>query len=418
MNQINFGHSFSVLTGLFAFTTLVFPKMSSVMVILMVVMIVIGHIKKQIQWRLSWPSVFFVLLYLAYIIGIFFSMDKAEGFKYAEYKLSFLILPLVLSFVPKFKFKLSYPIYGLIAGILVLIGIGLLNSMNCYSGHDSGWFMYCFSSSYISPVHHPSYLACFILFAIGALFFAKKRGWWGFNIYSVTSFTIIGLVMYFLCLTLAGILFLGLVILVILTYYLYKKVGPKWFIPLFLVLLFLTVEVGLNLPGFKRDIKESTQSYSELAADPDAFLYNHADDEDIPGEKVRLIMWKVSIDLILENPFGVGTGSVDEYLNARLEKYGLNQMVKESYNPHNQYLQTTLEIGFIGLFILLGLIVSVFYFSIKHRSFLLLLLISDLAFNFLFESFFQRQSGIVFYSFWIPLMILWVKGNQKYKENV
>ena len=99
----------------------------------MIVLIIVGHIKKQLFWKLSWPTVFFVLLYLAYLTGIFFSSDRVEGLKYAEYKVSFLILPLLLSCVPRFEFKLNYAMYGLVMGILTLICIGVLNSMNCYS---------------------------------------------------------------------------------------------------------------------------------------------------------------------------------------------------------------------------------------------------------------------------------------------
>jgi len=418
MNQFSFGQIFSIFSGLYAFTTLVFPKLTSLMVLLMLTMIIVGYIKKQLLWKLSWPTVFFVSLYLAYLIGIFYSLDKSEGLKYAEYKVSFLILPILLSFIPRFEFKLNYAFYGLVAGILALIFIGVLNSMNCYSERDSAWLKYCFTSSYISPVHHPSYFASFILFAIAGVLFGRKESWWGLNIYSVTGFVVVGLMMYFLCLTLAGIIFLGIVLVALLLHYLYKRIGLKWLIPLSFIAIFLAVIAGLNLPGFKYEIKESTQSYSEFASSPEAFLYRHAKEEYIPGNEVRLIMWKISIDLIAEHPFGVGTGSVDEYLNARLERYGLNQMAEEDYNPHNQYLQTTLEIGFIGLFLLLGLITSVIYFSIKYRSYLFLLLISGLAFNCLFESMLQRQSAIVFYSFWIPLIILSLRKKSSEVEKV
>ena len=41
-----------------------------------------------------------------------------------------------------------------------------------------------------------------------------------------------------------------------------------------------------------------------------------------------------------------------------LLQYGFDQLVADDLNPHNQYLQTTLEIGIIGLLLLLGFIGS------------------------------------------------------------
>jgi hypothetical protein len=48
----------------------------------------------------------------------------------------------------------------------------------------------------------------------------------------------------------------------------------------------------------------------------------------------------------------------------------------------------------------------------QEKSLLLLVLVTGFAFNALFESFFQRQSGIVFYSFWIPLLVMYVNQHQ------
>jgi hypothetical protein len=44
---------------------------------------------------------------------------------------------------------------------------------------------------------------------------------------------------------------------------------------------------------------------------------------------------------------------------------------------------------------------------------MLLILSASLAFNGLFESMLQRQSGIVFYSFWSVLLVVWSFQNQQ-----
>lgn len=415
MKQINFGQIFSIYLGLFSFVTVAFPKMTTIMVILLGVLIITAHVKKQVSWKFNTSGILLISLYVIYLIGIFFAHELSNGLKYAEYKLALLVLPLLLSIKPKFEVKLQWPVMGLIIGTLVVIGIGIVSSCNCYDKH--AWLLHCFSSSYISPVHHPSYFSGFLLFATAAAWIGYSKSWKGFSIYTVVGYSIITFFFYFLCLSLAGMLFLGMVLTGLVVYYIYKKWG-KW-IALSItvlgpVLLFLVLS---KLPGIKDDVAVTKKGLSEYLSSPQEFLNKRVADEAIPGNQKRLVMWTVTTELILEHPFGVGTGNVDEYLHAKLAAYGFNQLVADDLNPHNQYLQTTLEIGVLGLFVLLALISSCIYIAIKYRYFLLLLLISGLAFNMLFESMLQRQSGVVFYSFWIPLLIMVIFNDSMNKRD-
>jgi O-antigen ligase len=416
MKQINFGQIFSIYLGLFSFVTVTFPKMTTLMVLLLLVVVIIGYVKKEISFKLNAPGVWMTVLYITYIIGIFFAHELTNGLKYAEYKLALLVLPLLLSIKPKFELKLQWPVMGLILGTLVVIGIGIVSSCNCYNQH--AWFLYCFSSSYISPVHHPSYFAGFLLFATVAAWIGYRKSWKGFSIYVVVGYSLITFFFYFLCLSLAGMLFLGMVLTGLAVYYIYKKWG-KWIalstIVLGPVLLFLVLS---KLPGIKDDVAVTKKGLSEYISSPQAFLNKRVADEAIPGNQKRLVMWTVTTELILKHPFGVGTGNVDEYLHAKLKTYGFNQLVADDLNPHNQYLQTALEIGIFGLLVLLALIISCIVIAIKYRNFLLLLLISGLAFNMLFESMLQRQSGILFYSFWIPLLIIIIFNDSISKKDL
>lgn len=405
MKQVSFGQIFSIYLGLFSLGTLVFPKLTTLLVILLAAMVITGYVRKELNWQLNRPALFLMLLYGAYLVGVFFAHELSNGLKYAEYKLSFLIIPLLLSVKPKFELKYQWPVAGLVIGTLIVAGIGILSSCNCYERHQ--WLLYCFSSSYISPVHHPSYFAGFLLFATVAAWHGYRKKWKGFSLYTVIPYTLFALVFYFLCLSLAGLLFLGMLLVGLFVYFLYRKLG-KWVALSVLVLGPVILYVVLNnTPGIREDVQVTKNGLSEYISDPHAFLVKRLDDPEIPGNQKRLVMWTVTTELILEHPFGVGTGNVDEYLFGRLEKYGFHQLVEDDLNPHNQYLQTTLEIGIIGLLLLLGFIGFSIHLAIKHRNFLLLVLVSGLAFNMLFESMFQRQSGIVFYAFWVPLTVIY-----------
>ncbi|HNR86161.1 MAG TPA: hypothetical protein PKN38_06085, partial [Taishania sp.] len=53
----------------------------------------------------------------------------------------------------------------------------------------------------------------------------------------------------------------------------------------------------------------------------------------------------------------------------------------------------------LGLLCLIGIIVYLMYIGIQQKNYLIILVALSLAFNCLFESMLQRQSGIFFYPF-------------------
>jgi len=77
--------------------------------------------------------------------------------------------------------------------------------------------------------------------------------------------------------------------------------------------------------------------------------------------KGRLEFWKVGFDLIRHRPLnGFGLGS---FFSAYYIEYNGNEWY--SRFAHNHYLQTVVEIGFIGLSLLVGFIFSSIYITIK-----------------------------------------------------
>lgn len=404
MKLFNYEKVFSFYFGIFAFASLVFPKQIGLFVVFLALVIISGFVMKQLTWKLNFISILFITLYLSYIVGIFFAHELSNGLKYAEYKLAFLLIPLLMSVQTKFNFNLRSAFIGLILATIFLGIYGILNAYNCFSTHNSNWLFYCFSSSYISPIHHPSYYSCFLLFAIVGAWYGYLEKWIYFKIIPVILFSLFALLMYGLCLSLAAFLFLGIVIVTFIAYLIYKKYG-KWITSSFLVVSIIFFPILLfNTPSIGEDIRTTTKSLTEYFSSPQLFLSSTVDSTEIPGNQKRLIMWTVTGELIVEHPFGVGTGNVDDYIDPRLEKYGFHELVEEDLNPHNQYLQTTLEIGLIGGLILIVLFGSICWIGIKRKSYLLFFLGASLAFNSLFESMLQQQSGIVFYTFWILLI--------------
>ena len=116
-------------------------------------------------------------------------------------------------------------------------------------------------------------------------------------------------------------------------------------------------------------------------------------------------------------PFGVGTGNVDEVLTNNLITLNQKELAKQEYNPHNQFLQTGIEIGWIGLLLLIAIVVVGIFYAFKFKNWLLLLIISNFAFNSLFESMLQRQSGIVVYTFLICALMVVSNNSLLTRQN-
>lgn len=184
----------------------------------------------------------------------------------------------------------------------------------------------------------------------------------------------------------------------------------------FPILLFFTVT---NISGFKDEITNTTDALKSYVADPNKFV--EGKNESLSGDQVRLVMWTVSVNAWSKNPWGVGTGNVDECLSRELKQIGQNELAKLGdnreirYNPHNQFLQIGLEIGIIGLFVFIFGMISAIIRGVSTKNWFLIVIVSCLLFNCLFESMLQRQTGIVFFTFWICLLS--VHSNLTYKQS-
>jgi O-antigen ligase len=329
-----------------------------------------------------------------------FSENLDQGFKYLEYKLVFILFPLLFSFTFKEKLKLNIIFLGLIFGLIVSSILGLINSFFIYQLTKD--FNNSFGSSSFSYIHHPTYFSAFLF--IGLIFglFGYEKKWKYFSFLNVLLFSGFNLIMQFFCFSFANMLFVLLFILVFFIRYLYLRSNKKFFIlgiflsPVFFLLVYKSnIHIQIELDGLKNVLVE-------YVSNPKKFL--NKNENEITGNDTRLIMWTATFSEILQNPMGVGTGDVDFYLSKRLNSYGLHQFAKKQYNPHNQFLQITLEIGILGLLLFFSLFVIGFKIAYKNGNWILAIVLLNLFFNSIFESMLQRQSGIIFYTLLICLI--------------
>lgn len=388
--------SYTYSLALMVFIQTVLPKFILFGFIALGLTVIVGSVKKQFTFKWNSILMLFATLYIAYIIGVFFTNNLPEAKVYAENKLSFLLFPILFSFAPKFKIELKQPFISLIVGVIVTSIIGGVKVLTCNSGTLE---IPCIS--HFSSVHHPTYFAAYIIVSIVVMFYGYKKKWKGFYLWTVILYSVFATAICALTMSTSGLLFYILLLIAFIIIWFKNILGLRitfYCVASVLVLAILFVV----FTDLRQDFYYTSQSIITYLKGPHQFL--EQGNRYLIGNEVRLIMWTVTIVLISKHPFGVGTGNTDQYITDELLHYDLVTLAQAHYNPHNQFLQTWLEIGIVGFALLVGIVILGIQLGIKNKNYLLVIVCSSLAFNSLFESMLQRQSGIVFYTFWICLL--------------
>lgn len=129
------------------------------------------------------------------------------------------------------------------------------------------------------------------------------------------------------------------------------------------------------------------------------------------GIEVRLFQWRLMGEMISNHQVGIlglGLHNVDYLLAQYFSYYNLYKGYFQ-INFHNQFLQTTGEIGFVGLGLLLSIFARAIYVAIKYgnryETFFVLLFLS----SFFTESFLSRQKGVILFATLVSLILSFQK---------
>lgn len=368
------------------------PNLIPIGILILVIVIVYGYIRKHITFKFNKITALFVLLYIIYLIGLGFSDFPDVGAKYLEYKLSLVIFPLLLMIQTKEPISLENTFIGLVIGCVVGALIGIYHGYVCYQDASS---FNCFLSSSVSVIIHPTYFSVYTTIAIIALWIGYFKNFRFFTLTTVILLTLFLAIYTIFMMSLTGMLYLGLIIfgaLLIAIYRYWKMIGVIGFIVATPVLLLMSYKF---IPQVQHEIDDVIYYGKRYMDNSDNYFeslyYPYS------GTESRLIMWKISLEQLKETPFGLGTGDVDHALQQRMEGQLHEEFVARNLNSHNQFLQTGLEIGFIGIIILILIPIFLSIEAIKNRDLLLFATAFSFLFNCLFESMLQRQSGVVFY---------------------
>jgi O-antigen ligase len=131
------------------------------------------------------------------------------------------------------------------------------------------------------------------------------------------------------------------------------------------------------------------------------------------GAQLRLLQWRYANQIMQANHawlFGVSPGDSQDLLNEKYKKAGVDTGIPGTrqkgfldYNFHNQYIETTVRSGFLGLVILLTICWLFILMVIRQKTMESFFIVLTLILILSVESFLTLQHGIFAFTF-IPLM--------------
>lgn len=377
-------------------------KTSTLLILLLVVLSLIGYFIGNLEVKKKTNSVLWALslIFIVYLISLVLA-SKSPEFRHIESKLSLLAFPLIFCFswtLNKVSLLKFFTI-GCALAYLICLGYAAHSSIFLEEGifvfqplkSDSRTFFEAivfegnnFFGKHFSILHHTTYFGLYLSFALLIVLTYRKyyKKW---VLYLLVPTFIIGVIQ---TMSIAGF---GSLFLVISIWAILLIKNNLLKIGFFLSLLIFTT-IGISIhPRIKILVNDLTKQ--ELQLNP----------KSIDGVMLRFLSWDASIDIVKENWMtGVGISDAQKSLNAVYEKKEYQYPLARKFNAHNQYLQLLIECGIIGI------IVLTYYFAIilkKIRAFknedkvLLIVFLSLIIFNFMFESLLSRYMGISFFSF-------------------
>lgn len=387
--SLNRGQLYKGTIGLLLFTL---PLSKRLTVLLLGVLVLSGLINGVIFSELKslFKNRIKLLFYLLYIItasSLFYSENLYTGLYSLQIKLSFLLIPLALN-ASLFdqndysRFKSSF-VNGSIAAILICLG----NSMyHYYLSRQISHFYY----TNFSVLIHSSYFAMYLTFALCIILLENTN-----KLSLGNSLKILILLLgILLCNSRSGFLVL---VIVAVTYqinliFISRKIKKALISG---SVAFIIILISVMIPGLNARIIEGFSGVSGIF-------------QSFSGEsgtaQQRTEIWKNSTSLIEKNPIlGVGAGDVKYELTKLNLKNSDKKPELTNLNSHNQFLETTLATGIVGLICLLGILATILRNAIHFNDLYSLLTFIILFINFCFESMLETQSGIVFTTVFLVL---------------
>jgi O-antigen ligase len=369
-----------------------------------------GFKKKFIALKKQAYLMLLPALFLAFAIGLLYSQNMAYGLQKMETRLSLLLLPVVLPTMISLNFSYNRRVFSrwfvhaatLLAAFCVLRATGiyvyevfiLQKARILEVDMSSNYFYY---SELSKGIMHPGYLAMYVNTAIIMCLYDIRRSMTKgakFRRAIQAFFLAIFVVLLY---SKAGI---AAMLLILIAFGIRAAILMKkwWIIPLsFGFVGLLLLGIYFFVPNTKTRLEFILEAQRDMK-------HNPASTE---STQARIHAWKASRELIAEKPFfGHGTGDAMDVLYKKYEERAYTGVLSKEMNAHNEYYQTGIAIGFMGITLLILILLGAIYVSIRRKNFALGIWTLCAFFVIYFEAYLNTQAGVVFFALFLPFLTL------------
>jgi len=332
-----------------------------------------------------------LLFFLVNIIAMLWTSNVQAGLMHLEIKASIALLPLVLFAEPLRRPDDYKPIrMAFVTGCLLSLAFCLIRATVHYLYTGENHFTY----SELSGSMHPSYLSMYALFSMAILLFEKdgiffpghKRADW----ITYACLLLLGVFVLLLSSKINIFILLGGALLAIVLKALQGKNRIKTLLAggVAILAIALVMTISPSVGGRIQTLYKTLEAPEQV---------NKTDTE---SNAARILVWKAGWTLFTKHPFfGVGTGDVNDELQHEYDRLGYSGVSEKRLNAHNQFLQSAIATGLIGLILLSSLLVTLLVKAWRTENWLLLVFTLLIFLNSLVEGILERQAGVVFFAF-------------------
>ena len=345
-----------------------------------------------------------VLYWVVILVSALLASDRATGMGLVGLKATLLIFPLSMlvtdtSYLKGLHLRLLF--YALWASCL---GVFLYFCGNAVVRLVGGSTLASVVNYTFDPRHH-AYTAMYAVSALVFAFLELRNHWQGLRPW-LRWLLLVSLPLLMLYIVIvnsrAGMLILWAVIGLAFV----ASIRRSWWKALLFTTLAVAWVLGAQtvLPSHQDRVKATISAVVDAA------------DDDAADGDARISITKSALHRVMENPLtGYGTGNYRDSLVEQYDRDDYDYGAKARFNAHNQYIESMLSSGIIGLIALLLFVFSPLVFALRRaRNAVLPVLFATgiVAGNLLVESMLERQMGLLFIGWFMVVMVLVVSKEQ------
>jgi len=374
----------------------------SMMVILILVVFSIwkGRFFHWSTWRKSLPYLTFFLVHVLFLIN---TSNLTDGWVDVQSKALLIVLPVCVFCWDRSSFILNSAIWGLGIGTTLRLLTGLcLGLPEALSTGTTDSITYINLSMGMHPTYTGMYVLLFQAYLVGQI----KRGDLGTRLWPWFILTALFIALLSSKMALGG----EIILFITAIYYLvrYQRKNKRHWVGLSIASVIFVVSLLFNpliARRFERLLPVKQPVEQVLEAKEEATPTEKEATSAQPTGSHRSHIWSAALEVWKANKWvGVGTGDVNEALAEQYAKDGYAIGVERGYNAHNTFLQVLVAFGFVGSLVFLYLLFHVFStFQKKRPTWKYAYFVILIGFLFI-EAMFERQSGLLFFCLFLPLL--------------